>query len=347
MTDSRRFGRAGLLAVSVGAALASSVGMASADSSTDWASSIDSLLSGSALPAQSSGTDLAISFDGYSLLQEGNATANTAAGEYGLAIAQGSGAYAYAGGGVGDVAEAEGTNALAVAGGQAGDTGANYDTAIDIGNNELPANGVADGAHAGNGDLGGGSGTGTHDIAVDIGNNSNGASGGGSEGASAGAGGLGGLPGDGNNDIAIDVGNNSGLYDGVNAIGGNNNFASETGTMSGYDEGAFAGYGGDNNIAVGDANYTVDYGGVYAQIGNDNYASVVGPANSFATAFEGNSNIAIVMDPFGTAASYADSGYGFNSDIAANLFSDGTTAVVNADNVYDILSVLGHSAGVF
>jgi hypothetical protein len=105
--------------------------VASADSSTDWLSSIDSFLGGSALPAPSSGLDLAISFDGYALVQEGNATAHTTTGEYGLAIADGSGAYAYAGGGTGDVAEAEGTNALAIAGGDPGDTGADYDTAIE------------------------------------------------------------------------------------------------------------------------------------------------------------------------------------------------------------------------
>ena len=211
----------------------------------------------------------------------------------------------------------------------------------------MPTKGAADGAYAGNGDLGGGSGIGTHDIAIDIGNNSNGASGGGSEGAFAGAGGLGGLPGDGDNDTAIDIGNNSGLFDGVNAIAGNNNYASEFGTMSGYDEGAFAGYGGDNNVAIADTNYSVDFGGAYAQIGSDNYASVFGPADSFATAFQGDHNIATVMDPFGVAASYADSGYGFNGDIAANLFSDGTTAAVNADNVYDILSAFGRTTGMF
>ncbi len=99
----------------------------------------------------------------------------------------------------------------------------------------------ADGAYAGNSDLGGGSGTGAYDTAIDIGNNSNGASGGGNEGAFAGGGGLGGVAGGGNNDTAIDFGNNSGLYDGVDAVGGNGNYASESGNMTGYDEGSFAG----------------------------------------------------------------------------------------------------------
>jgi hypothetical protein len=147
----RRVGRLGMLAVGlgVGAALVPSPGMAFADSSSDWLASIDGLLAGSGLPAASSGLNLSVSFDGYSLIQEGSATAHTATGEYGLAIAEGSGAYAYAGGGIGDVAEAEGTNALAIAGGEPYDTGANYDTAIDIGTNDLPSTGAADGAYAG------------------------------------------------------------------------------------------------------------------------------------------------------------------------------------------------------
>jgi len=344
----RRLSRLGLLALglSVGAAVASSAGMALADSSTDWLAAVDSLLGGLALPAAGSGANVAVSFDGYSLLQEGTATAHTATGEYGLAIAEGSGAYAYAGGGIGDLAEAEGTNALAIAGGNPGDTGGDYDTAIDIGNNDRPSTGAADGAYAGNGDLGGGSGTGAHDTAIDIGNNTNDADvGGGNDGAFAGAGGLGGVPGDGNNDTAIDIGNNSGLDDGANALGGSSNFASQFGTMTGYDEGAFAGFGGDNNIAVADASYTREFAGVYAEVGNGNYASLVGPENSFAVAFEGNSNVATIFDPFGSAPSYADSGYGFSNDVTAVLFAEGTTAAVTGNNVYDILTALGHVAG--
>jgi hypothetical protein len=41
--------------------------------------------------------------------------------------------------------------------------------------------------------------------------------------------------------------------------------------------------------------------------------------SAFAAAFEGNSNVAIVDDPFGSLASYADSGYGFNSDVGEVL----------------------------
>jgi len=125
--------RLGVLAVglAIGAAWAQTP-VASADSS-DWLSSIDSLLSGAApVLATPSGLDLAISYNGVSLLSDGNATASTVAGEHGLAIAYGDGAAATAEGGNGDYALADGTNAFAAAGGTAADTGANYDTAIDI-----------------------------------------------------------------------------------------------------------------------------------------------------------------------------------------------------------------------
>ena len=203
------FARLGMLAVGlgVGAAMAHSP-VASADSSTDWVSSIDSLLGGGALPAPSSGLDLAISFDGYTLVQDGSALAVTKSGEYGLAIADGDGAYAQAVGGTGDYALADGTGAEALAGGLIGDSGANYDTAIDIGNVTYEG----DGAYAGDADIVGNNsgGTGSYDTAIDIGNNANG----GTDGAFAGAGGLTGGVGDGNNDTAVDIGNNSGSYDG-------------------------------------------------------------------------------------------------------------------------------------
>jgi hypothetical protein len=90
MVGTRGFARLGMLAVGlgVGAAMAHSP-VASADSSGDWLSSIDSLLTGGALPAPAtSGLDLAISFDGTSLFQEGTATADSGTpGDYDFAIA--------------------------------------------------------------------------------------------------------------------------------------------------------------------------------------------------------------------------------------------------------------------
>ena len=88
--------------------------------------------------------DLAISFDGYSLLSEGNAFAYTGAagnGDFDLAIAYGDYANAFATGGTGDYALADGASALAESGGDVNDTGANYDSAIDIGNNDAPSAG--------------------------------------------------------------------------------------------------------------------------------------------------------------------------------------------------------------
>ena len=338
-----------LLAIGLGVgSVVSPPGLASADASTDWLASIDGLLSGSALPAPSSGIDLAISYDGYSLVHQGTAVANTVSGEYGLAIAEGSGAYAYAGGGTGDIAEAEGTNAFALAGGEPGDTGGDYDTAIDIGNNDLPSTAANDGAYAGNGDLGGGTGIGAHDTAIDIGNNTNDVTEGigGNDGAFAGAGGLVGDAGDGNNDFAIDFGNNSGEADGADAFGGNGNYASDLGSMTGYSEGAYAGLG-NSNTAVADTSYTETYGGVYAVNGDDNTAYVVGPENSYAAAYLGDSDHSYVFDPFGSTTSFAETGYGSNSDLAAVLFADGGTAAVNANDLYDILTALGPAGGTF
>jgi hypothetical protein len=54
-------------------------------------------------------------------------------------------------------------------GGQSLDTGADEDSAIDVGHN---SGSLFEGAFAGNGDLDGGSGTGSGDTAIDIGNNS-------------------------------------------------------------------------------------------------------------------------------------------------------------------------------
>ncbi len=128
---SRGVARLGMLAVGLGfGAAAAHSPVAVADTSTDWLSSIDSLLSG--VPASSvtpSDLNLAISFDGYSLVSDGNATATTVAGEYGLAVAYGDESGAYAEGGFGDYALASG-GASAIAGDAVpGATGNNFDFA--------------------------------------------------------------------------------------------------------------------------------------------------------------------------------------------------------------------------
>ena len=113
-----RFARLGMLAVGLGIWAAwAHTPVAAADSSSDWLSSIDGLLSGALPAADPSGLNLAISFDGMSLIQDGNATATTASGEFGLAIAYGDGATATAEGGTGNYALADGAGAIAAAGG--------------------------------------------------------------------------------------------------------------------------------------------------------------------------------------------------------------------------------------
>jgi hypothetical protein len=139
-----RFARLGVLAVGLGIGAGwAHTPVAAADSSTDWLSSIDGLLSGALPAADPSGLNLAISFDGMSLIQDGNATATTASGEFGLAIAYGDGATATAEGGTGNYALADGAGAIAAAGGIAGSTGNNFDSAIDIGTNAAREAGAA------------------------------------------------------------------------------------------------------------------------------------------------------------------------------------------------------------
>ncbi len=307
----RVINRLGMLAI--GAAVASSPGLAWADSSTDWLSSIDGLLSGALPAADPSGLDLAISFDGMSLLADGNATATTQSGEFGLAIASGDGASATAEGGTGDYALADGAGAIAAAGGIAGSTGNDFDSAIDIGNNATGSQ--FDGAYAGQGQLvanagSPGSGNGSFDTAIEIGNNASSTD---DDGAHAGAGGLVGLGDDGNHNFAIDIGNNSnGTGQGADAVGGDYNSGSYLGNIDIADGSnghfAYAGFG-DGNIAnvVGENSYAFSGGG-------------------FDPAVVGNDNIATVFDPFGTLGSTAVAGEGFdipgNFDLAA-VFGDG------------------------
>ena len=327
MVNVHSMARLGVLAVGLGIGAAwAQTPVASADSSSDWLSSVDSLLSG-ASPAAATPINLDISFDGYTIYDGGgSADAVTTPGDYslaiaygddaqaqaistgGLAVADGSGADAFSAGGTGDVAEAVGTNASAWAGAYTAVTGADYDTAIDIGNNTGNATfGSDDGAFAGAGNLGAG------------------------------------LSGDGNNDTALVVGNNSAPADGAWSGDGNGNFASESGATEG---GAyvFAGGGNDNTAIGATENLAVDAGG-----GNDDYAYVDGPANSTASAEYGNSDVAYVIDPFGAAGSidHATAGNGFSNDLAEVLFAHGSTTADTANLLYDIVSLFGNFSGSF
>jgi hypothetical protein len=351
-----------------GAALALAP-FASADTSSDWLSSIDSLLGGAgpalAAPAVS---DFQISFNGTDLFPTlGNeASATTVAGQFGLAIAFGDGASATAQGGIGNVALADGTDALAKAGSTAtGATGFNYNFAEDIGNNTRDAHttGAPDGAYAGGGSLIGNTDAtlaSSNNTAIDIGNNGvdteTGFPGdGGNSGAFAGDSGLIGFGHTaGNADTAYTFGNINGFGDGSAAVAGNNDSAYTNGTETGTNEGAFSGFGNFNS-ATADTNYTVDGQGVSATFGNGNYAIVDGPANSTATAGGSladlsNNNFAYVEDPFGsTADSALAGGNGLTTggnDLAEVLYTHGDASAVG-NLMYDIISVFGNFHGAF
>ncbi len=182
MLDAGRIARLGMLAVGlgIGAALASIPGTAAADSSTDWLSSFDSLLSGLSAPAaDTSSLNLSISMDGVTLMQDGTAHAYSGTGGD-IAIANGADTTAYAYG-TDNYADVFGTDATGVAGGEtaAGATGASDDTTIISGDNDYAfaggTDGVDDGATIfGNDDtaLAGSSaaGTGSYDVSYVEGN---------------------------------------------------------------------------------------------------------------------------------------------------------------------------------
>ena len=116
MRQAARVGRLGMLAVgmSIGAALASTPQVASADSSTDPFSWLDQLVSGLSLPAQTtSALDYQVSINGMDLFStvDNTATANSGTGD--IAIAIGNGASADTSGGFLNFGFADGTNTFA------------------------------------------------------------------------------------------------------------------------------------------------------------------------------------------------------------------------------------------
>jgi hypothetical protein len=233
MVNSRGFARLGMLAVGlgIGAAVASTPGVARAD-------------------------DFQISIDGMDLFSTVGNTATAYSGSGDIAIAYGDGASASAVGGTGDFALAAGSDADAGAGGSdvyngipgfTGDTGADDDTAIDIGNN---TGGLDTGSFAGNADAAGGpadGGSNSGDTAIDIGNNSYVPDGNVYEdGSRAGAGGLLGGIGDGNDDTAIVVGPNS-----FAGVGSGNDDVGSVFDPSGTDGStAIVGFSGDSDLGA-------------------------------------------------------------------------------------------------
>lgn len=126
MVNARAIGRVGVLVagLALGAAFASIPGTASADSS-DWLSSVDGVLSGVAVLADTttSPLDIQISVNGTDLFSTAGNEATATSGQGDFAIAIGDGASANATGGTGDYALADGIDTIAKI------TGGNYNIA--------------------------------------------------------------------------------------------------------------------------------------------------------------------------------------------------------------------------
>jgi hypothetical protein len=279
MVNSRGLARLGILAVGlgIGAAVASTPGVARAD-------------------------DFQISIDGMDLFSTTDNTATAYSGSGDIAIAYGDGASASAVGGTGDFALADGSGAYAGAGGSdaynglpgfTGDTGADDDTAIDIGNNS--GFGFTTGALAGNTDLNGSGadgGTSSGDTAIDIGNNSSVLEGNvyPFDGAFAGEGGLLSAPGGGDDDTAIVVGPSS-L---AGAAGGNNDVADVVGPNSF----ALTGVGNDDDGDVFDPSGTVGSSAFAGFSGNSDLSAVFGDGLS-STSTKGGDFLFDILSPSG------------------------------------------------
>jgi hypothetical protein len=313
MRHAMGIGRLGLLALGlgIGAALAATPGVASADPSTDpfsWIGGLD--LGDLSVPAQAATLDIQISIDGMDLFPTAGNTATATSGMGDIAIAIGNGANAGAFGGIFDSAFAVGTDAGAVS----ETNGSNFDTAIDIGNNTP---GGADGAATGGS-------FGSFDTAIQIGNNT-----GSGEGPYAG---------DGNFDTAIQIGSNIGYLDGPAAWEGNYDTAVEVGNdnVSGCC-GNTAGLGNGNlAYSVGDNDNAYAGGPDSDILSNDNIAFVFNP---FLT------DNAVSYANAGSNGTNATTGVG-NHDLAAVLGVDNTGATaIGAPDLYDIVTALGNESG--
>jgi hypothetical protein len=187
MKSTRALTRLGLLAVGlgVGAAFAPMPAIASADTSSDWLSAVDSLFSSAAPAADATTASMAISFDGATLFQIGTAQASSGSdGDFAIAYGADSSATAT---GTDSYAGVYGDGSSAVAGG----AGSSTDSAFVVGDNSSAFAGGADSSQ---------------NLAFIYGNES-----------TASAGGYGDNPG--TQDIAIIVGNDDGAFSGSSATG--------------------------------------------------------------------------------------------------------------------------------
>ena len=141
MRQAARVGRLGMLAVGLGlgAALASTPEIASADPSTDPLSWVDQVVSGISIPADTaSPLDMQISISGIDLFSTVDNTATATSGFGSFAVAIGDGADANASGGLLDFVFADGTDSTADAG-----LAGNFDVALANGDHSTAGAGLA------------------------------------------------------------------------------------------------------------------------------------------------------------------------------------------------------------
>jgi hypothetical protein len=326
MRQAARSGRLGILAVGmgIGAALASTPQVASADSSTDPSSWLDQLASGISLPAASaadaaSPLDFQISISGYDLFPTVDNTASATSGFGNIAIAIGNGAHADAAGGIFNFALADGTDTSA-----ATPVGADLDFAV--------AEGTGSSANIGLGadlDFAFASGAGSSadiglgaslDNATAIGTGSTAIAGAGSSLSAAFADGTSSdaVAGAGNGNLATALGTNSTAI----TVLGNGDLATASGggsaTAGGFLANAFAAGVGSTATATGFSDSATALGGdANAQasgIGDLAYIVNTGSALDQATASGGDNLIAEII---GTGST-AEAGFG-NWDLAAAI----------------------------
>jgi len=307
------FARLGVLVIGMGIGVAAPyAAVASADTSSDPFGWLADLGFSAAAPQIIVEPNLAISFDGYSLLSEGTATANTASGDFGLAIAYGSDTHADAGGGFGDFAAVDGTDSTATTAGFDGTVSGTLDVAV--------AQGTGSYAEADTGYL---------DAAFASGGAE--ANAGGNTGGAPGIGDVASASGAGSQAFAEQGDFNTALANGANTIAeaqvGNGNFASvvdPTGTNGGD---VFAEFGNGNVASAWGDQTHVDAGGeTFNLLGDHDVATVIGDSSS---AFSG--------------ASPSDPG---SFDLASVLFDNGANAnATGGDYLYDIITALGNESG--
>jgi hypothetical protein len=344
MRQAARVGRLGMLAVgmSIGAALASTPQVASADSSTDPSSWLDQMVSGLSLPAADAASplDIQISISGYDLFPTVDNTAFATSGFGNIAIAIGNGAHADAAGGIFNFALADGTGTSA-----ATPVGADLDFAVAEGTGSSAniglgadldfafASGVGSSANVGLGA--------SLDNATAIGTGSTAIVGAGSSLSSAFADGTSSdaVAGAGNGNLATAIGTGSTAI----TVLGNGDLATASGggsaTAGGFLANAFATGVGSTATATGFSDSATALGGnADAQasgIGDLAYIFNTGSALDQATASGGDNLIAEII---GTGST-AEAGFG-NWDLAA-AFGDMLHAMATGGNfLLDIMPSL-------